>query len=62
MALDIGPPPSELNRSELAAEAHQLGIQHIEHLHIEELAEAVTETRHYLPADDRTAATRICEP
>jgi len=43
MTTDIDQTP--IGRSELASEAHDLGIEHIEHLHIEELHEAVTETQ-----------------
>lgn len=35
--------PATMTRSELVRKAHQLGMHHLEHLHIEELVEAVTE-------------------
>lgn len=37
--------PATMSRPELVKEARELGMQHIEHLHIEELAEAVAESR-----------------
>lgn len=45
MTADIEPSPAAMSRSQLASEASQLGIEHIEHLHVEELAEVVAETR-----------------
>lgn len=38
------PDPAAMSRSELVKEARH-GMQHLEHLHIEELVEAVTEGR-----------------
>lgn len=37
--------PATMSRYELVTEAHQLGMHHLEHLHIEELVETVTESR-----------------
>lgn len=37
--------PAGMSRSELVREAHELGMSHLEHLHIAELIEAVTESR-----------------
>lgn len=45
MTADIEPSPAAMSRSQLASEASQLGIEHIEHLHVEELAEVIAETR-----------------
>lgn len=52
MPANVDEPSTPASRSELARQAHQLGIQHIEHLRIEELIEAITETREYTAESD----------
>ncbi len=43
--------PAGMSRSELVREAHELGMSHLEHLHIAELVEAVTESREEIGED-----------
>ncbi|GAA5113764.1 hypothetical protein [Haloechinothrix salitolerans] len=50
--------PARMSRSELVREAHELGMSHLEHLHIEELIEAVTESREGIGAGLVSEPTR----
>lgn len=54
-----GADPANMSRSELVREAHELGMSHLEHLHIAELVEAVTESREGVVADLVPEPTRL---